>query len=89
MLTKCSKIRLQVNVLRRIIFLHSIITDQPENSEEHARHNKHFWTLIKKQKSDSKEISSLKSNGITYKKASDKAYILNGQLKSVFTKLVP
>ena len=70
-------------------YLHSIITDQPENAEEPAKHNKRFWTLIKQQKSDSKEITSLKSNGTTYTKASDKANALNGQFQSVFTKLVP
>ena len=70
-------------------YLYSIITDQTENSEEPARPNKRFWTLIKQQKSDSKEITSLKSNGIVYTKASDKANILNGQFQSVFTKLVP
>ena len=70
-------------------YLHSIITDQPENPKEHARPNKRFWTLIKKKKSDSKEITSLKSDGITYTKATDKANILNSQFKSVFTKLVP
>ena len=36
-----------------------------------------------------KEITSLKSDGITYTEASDKANILNSQFKSVFTKLVP
>ena len=66
-----------------------LITDQPENPEEHARPNKRFWTLIKKKKSDSKEITSLKSDGITYTKATDKANILNSQFKSVVTKLVP
>ena len=70
-------------------YLHSIKTDQPENPEEHARANKCFWTLINKQRSDSKEIIFLKSNGITYTKVSDKANILDSQFKSVFTKLVP
>ena len=80
-------------------YLQSIITDQPENPEEHARPNKRFWTLIKtldkgpkafiEKKSDSKEITSLKTDGITYTKATDKANILNSQFKSVFTKLVP
>ena len=70
-------------------YLQSIITDQPPNSEEPGRPNKRFWTLIKQQKSDSKEINSLKSNGITYTKASEKANILNSQFQSVFTKLVP
>ena len=70
-------------------YLHSIITDQPENTEEPAKPNKRFWTLIKQQKSDSKEITSLKSNGTTYTKASDKANVLNGQFQSVFTKLNP
>ena len=45
--------------------------------------------LFKQQKSDSKEITSLKSNGATYTKASFKANILNRQFQSVFTKLVP
>ena len=70
-------------------YLYSIITDQTEKSEEPARPNERFWTLIKQQKSDSKEITSLKSNGITYTKTSDKANMLNGQFQSVFTKLVP
>ena len=70
-------------------YIHSIITDQPENAEQPAMPNKRFWTLIKQQKSDSKEITSLKSNGVTYTKASDKANILNGQFQSVFTKPVP
>ena len=70
-------------------YLHSIITDQPENTEGPANPNKRFWTLIKQQKSDCKEITSLKSNGTTYTKASDKAHVLNGQFQSVFTKLVP
>ena len=47
------------------------------------------WPLIKQQKSDSKEITSLKSNGVTYTNASVKAFILNGQFQPVFTKLVP
>ena len=70
-------------------YLHSIITDQPEDTEEPANPNKRFWTLIKQQKSDCKEITSLKSNDTTYTKASDKAHVLNGQFQSVFTKLVP
>ena len=70
-------------------YIHSIINDQPENAEQPARPNKRFWTLIKQQKSDSKEITSLKSIGVTYTKASDKANILNVQFQSVFTKPVP
>ena len=70
-------------------YLQSIITDKSPNSEETGRPNKCFWTLIKQQKSDSKEITSLKSNGITYTKASENANILNAQFQSVFTKLVP
>ena len=70
-------------------YIHSIITDQHENAEQPARPNKRVWKLIKQQKSDSEEITSLKSNGVTYTQASDKANILNGQFQSVFTKLVP
>ena len=54
-------------------YIHSIITDQPKNTEQPARPNKRFWTLIKRQKTDSsKETTSLKSNGVTYTKAYDK-----------------
>ena len=37
-------------------YIHSIITDQPANAEQPTRPNKRFWTLIKQQKSDSKEM---------------------------------
>ena len=67
-------------------YINSIITDQPENEEQPARPNKRFWTLNKQQKSDIKEITPLKSIGVTYTKASDKANILNGQFQSVFKK---
>ena len=83
------KHKIKKNRLAYNAYLHSIITDQPENPEEHARANKCFWTLFNKQKSDTKEITFLKLNVITYTKAPDKANILDSQFKSVFTKLVP
>ena len=69
-------------------YIESIITDQ-QKSPETKRPNKRLFTFIKQQKSDSKEINSLKSNGINYSDPVDKANILNNQFQSVFTKLVP
>ena len=46
-------------------------------------------TFIKQQKSDSKEINCLKSNGMNHTDPVDKANILNNQFQSVFTKIVP
>ena len=69
-------------------YIESIITDQQE-SPEIKRPNKRLFTFIKQQKSDSKEINSLKSNGINNSDPVDKANILNNQFQSVFTKLVP
>ena len=70
-------------------YLKSILTDQPENVEKTRKPNRQFWTFNKQQKSDSKEITSLKSNGTTYTKPADKANILNNQFHTVFTSLVP
>ena len=56
---------------------------------EFLRPNKHLYTFVKQQKSDSNEITSLKSNGITHTATVEKANILNTQFKSVFTKLIP
>ena len=69
-------------------YLESVFTDQPENVEETRRPKKRFSAFIKQQKSDSKEITSLKSVGTTYTRPSDKANILNNQFWSAFTNLV-
>ena len=61
----------------------------PENIEETHRPNKDFGHSLNRQKSDSKEINSLKSNGVAYTKPNDKANILNKQFQSAFTNLVP
>ena len=63
--------------------------DQQDNNSNTGRPNKRLYTFIKQQKSDSREINSLKSNGINYTLPTDKANILNTQFQSVFTKLVP
>ena len=60
-------------------YLESILTDQPKNVQETHSPNKRFWTFIKQQKSDSNEITSLKSNDTTYTRPTDKANILNNQ----------
>ena len=70
-------------------YIESIITDQQETTSEFKRPNKRLFTFIKQQKSDSKEINCLKSNGINYTDPVEKANILNNQFQSVFTKLVP
>ena len=57
-------------------YIESIITDKQETSEP-KRPNKRLYTFIKQQKSDSKEINCLKSNGINYTDPVDKANILN------------
>ena len=70
-------------------YIETIITDQKESTSEFSRPNKRLFTFIKQQKSDSKEINCLKSNGINHTHSVDKANILNNQFQSVFTKLVP
>ena len=70
-------------------YIATIITDQKESTSEFSRPNKRLFTFIKQQKSDSKEINCLKSNGINHTHSVDKANILNNQFQSVFTKLVP
>ena len=70
-------------------YIGSIVMDQQDNNSNTGRPNKRLYTFIKQQKSDSREINSLKSNGINYTLPTDKANILNTQFQSVFTKLVP
>ena len=70
-------------------YIESIVMDQQDNNSNTGRPNKRLYTFIKQQKSDSREINSLKSNGINYTLPTDKANILNTQFQSVFTKLVP
>ena len=67
-------------------YIESIVMDQHSNT---GRLSKRLYTFIKQQKSDSREINSLKSNGINNTLPTDKANILNTQFQSVFTKLVP
>ena len=71
------------------MYIESIITDQQETASEFQCHNKRLFTFIKQQKTDSKEISCLKSNGINHTDPTIKANILNNQFQSVFTKLGP
>ena len=71
------------------IYIESIITDQQETASEFQRPNKRLFTFIKQQKTDSKEINCLKSNGINHTDPTIKANILNNQFQSVFTKFVP
>ena len=63
--------------------------DQQDNISKTGRFNKRLYTFIKLQKSDSREMNSLKSNGINYTLPTDNANILNTKFQSVFTKLVP
>ena len=70
-------------------YIESIVMNQQDNNPNTGRPNKRLYTFIKQQKSDSREINSLKSNGINYTLSTDKANILNTQFQSVFTKLVP
>ena len=70
-------------------YIESIVMDQQYNISNTGRPIKHLYTFIKLQKSDSREINNLKSNGIDYTLPTDKANILNTQFRSVFTKLVP
>ena len=69
-------------------YIESIVMDQQDNISNTGRPNKRLYTFIKLQKSDSREINSLKSNGINCTLLTDKANILNTQFRSVFTKLV-
>ena len=70
-------------------YIETIVTDQNEETTEFRRPNKRLYTFVKQQKTDSNEITSLKSNGITHTATVGKANVLNTQFKSVFTKLVP
>ena len=70
-------------------YIETIITDQKESTSEFSRPNKCLFTFIKQQKSDSKEINCLQSNGINHTQSVDKANILINQFQSLFTKLVP
>ena len=70
-------------------YIESIVMDQQDNSPNTGRPNKRLYTFIKQQKSDSREINSLKSNGVNYTLPTDKANILNTKFQSVSTKLVP
>ena len=70
-------------------YIETIVTDQNEVNTEFRRPNKRLYTFVKQQKSDSNEITSLKSNGITHTATVEKANILNTQFQSVFTKIIP
>ena len=50
--------------------------DQQDNNPNTGPPNKHLYTFIKQQKSDSSKINSLKSNGINYTLPTDKAKTL-------------
>ena len=69
--------------------LEAIVMDQQYKNCYTGRPIKRLYTFIKQQKTDSREINSLKSNGISYTLPTEKANILNTQFQSVFTKLVP
>ena len=69
-------------------YIETIVTDQNEVNTEFRRPNKRLYTFVK-QKSDSNEITSLKSNDITHTATVEKANILNTQFQSVFTKIIP
>ena len=70
-------------------YIETIVTDQNEVNTEFRRPNKRLYTSVKQQKSNSNEIASLKSNGITHTATVEKANILNTQFQSVFTKIIP
>ena len=56
---------------------HEFITSCLQDNPNTRRPNKHLYIFIKQQKSDSREINSLKSNGINYTLPTDKDNILN------------
>ena len=70
-------------------YIKSIVMDQQDNNPNTGQPNKRLYTYIKQQKSDSREINSLKSNDINNTLPTDKANILNSQFQLVFTSLFP
>ena len=59
------------------------------NSSLESGNTKPFWSYVKSKRNDNIGVSGLKKGGILYQESSDKANILNEQLKSVFTKENP
>ena len=68
-------------------YIDTIVTAQNEENTEFRHPNKRLYTFVKQQKSDSNEITSLKSNGITHTATVEKANVLNTQFQSVLLNL--
>ena len=68
-------------------YIETIVTDPNEENTEFRRPNTRLYTFVKQLKSDSNEIISLRSNGITHTATVEKAHVLNTQFKSVLPNL--